>query len=270
MRVAALQLDVRRGDVEANLARVEALLREARARDVALVCLPEMWPTSFPTGDGPGEGALERTAAALERVRELSRELELVVAGSAFGPSPDPLRPTNRFHLLDHGELVARYDKVHLFSPTAEHESFTPGTHPPPVVTTTAGRVSAATCYDLRFPELARVAFRGGAELLLVPAQWPSPRAAHWRALCIGRAVEGQLVVVAANRTGTETVGRRGLELDFPGNSLVVSPHGEVLAEGRGEEGLVVAEVDLALARELRVRVPVAKDERRELYARWL
>ena len=86
----------------------------------------------------------------------------------------------------------------------------------------------------------------------------------------IGRVDDGyQCFVVAANRTGRGAIGRAQLDLAFPGNSLVVDPGGRVLAEGRGEEGLVEAELDLAVARKLREQVPVARDERPELYARW-
>lgn len=270
MRAAAFQFDVRPGDVAANLAAVEAALEQAAAGGVRLVCLPEMWPTSFPSGEGPDAALLAASDAALERLRELSGRLDLVVAGSAYGRTKEGQRPTNRLHLFAGGKLVAGYDKVHLFTPTAEPESFRAGEHPPPVVQTRVGRLSAAICYDLRFPELVRVAFRGGAEILLVPAQWPAPRIAHWRALCIARAVEGQFALVAANRTGCERAGRRGLELEFPGASLIVSPQAEVLAEGGAGAELVVAELDLAESRRMRTRVPIAKDERPDLYRRWL
>lgn len=270
MRAAAFQFDVRPLDVAANLAAVEDALSRAAANEVDLVCLPEMWPTSFPAGEGPDAALLDESERALERVRKLSGELDLFVAGSAYGPAPAGQRPTNRLHLFASGQIVARYDKVHLFTPTAEPESFRAGEHPPPIVQTRIGRLAGVVCYDLRFPDLVRVAFRGGAEVLLVPAQWPSPRIAHWRALCVGRAVEGQFAVVGANRTGLERVGRRGLELEFPGRSLLVAPSGDVLAEGGAEAELVIADLDLAEARHLRTRVPVAKDERPELYRRWL
>ncbi|MCK6446480.1 MAG: hypothetical protein L6Q99_08830 [Planctomycetes bacterium] len=84
-----------------------------------------------------------------------------------------------------------------------------------------------------------------------------------------GVAVANPSFVLACNRTGSETVGRRELVLDFPGNSLIAAPSRAVLAEGRGEDSLLVAEIDLELARELKLRVPVAKDRRADLYARW-
>jgi len=269
MRVAALQLDVRSGRVGDNLAAVEEGLRTAAADGVALVVLPEMWPTSFLAANEIEAAALDGSRRAVERVRELTRELELVVCGSGYGGPDGAGLPTNRLHILDRGETAAVYDKVHLFSPTAEHEGFRAGERAPPTVDTTAGRVAGIVCYDLRFPELTRVPFRAQAELLLVPAQWPSTRASHWRALCIGRAVENQCFVVAANRTGSDVIGRRRMRLDFPGNSIVVNPAGEVLAEGVGVPGLVVAEVDLSDARSLQRRVPVRKDQRPDLYRRW-
>lgn len=268
MRVAALQFDIRRDDVAANLAAVEAGLTEAAAAGVELICLPEMWPTSF--GAVPADAAAWRaTEGALARVAELSEQLDLAVVGSAFGQTEGAELPTNRLHVFDRGELRAAYDKVHLFSPTAERESFSAGSAPPPVIEVRGAKLTGIVCYDLRFPELLRTAFRSGADLACIPAQWPSPRSTHWRALVVGRAVEFQGFVLAVNRTGRDVVGRRELDLEFPGNSLCCDPHGVVVAEGRGTSGLVVADIELDRARRLRTRVPVAKDERRELYRRW-
>jgi predicted amidohydrolase len=266
MRVAALQLDVRRGEVDANVAAVESGVREAVREGVDLVVLPEMWPTSFVDRAATWLAASD---AAVERVRALSGELGIAVCGSAFGGAPGEARPRNRLHLFVGGRPVLAYDKVHLFSPTAEPESFSAGDAPSATVATPCGRVAGVVCYDLRFGPLLDAVAEGGPELLMVPAQWPATRATHWRALVLGRAVELQCFVVAANRTGVERVGRRSLALAFPGNSLVVDPHGNVLAEGRGAPGLVTADLDLAEARAARVRVPVRKDRRPEDYRAW-
>lgn len=269
MRVAAFQFDVRRGEVAANLGAVEQGLREAGQLGIELVVLPEMWPTSFIDVERVDEPWLAATDAALERVSRLSADLGLVVAGSAFGRAGPGVAPRNRLHVIDRGRTVLAYDKVHLFSPTAESESFSAGDEPPASVATSVGPLSGVVCYDLRFAPVTGAAMLQGAELLVVPAQWPSTRASHWRALVLGRAVEGQCFVIAANRLGQDLVGRRRLELVFPGNSLVADPHGGVLAEGRGGTELVWAEVDLETARSLRARVPVAKDRRADLYRRW-
>ena len=268
MRVAALQFDVRRGAARENLAEVERGLREAAARGVELAVLPEMWPSSFPGPKADLAALVESDASSWKRVAELSRELGLSVAGSGFGEQARAL-PRNRARLVSRGATLLEYDKVHLFSPTAETESFSGGELPPQTVEFAGARVACLVCYDLRFPELTRRTFVDGAEVLCVSAQWPLARASHWRALVLGLAVQNQSFVVACNRTGTDVIGRRELVLEFPGNSLVASPHGVVLAEGTPQDTLVVAELDLELVRDLRRRVPVARDRRPQLYARW-
>lgn len=266
MRAACFQFDVTR-DVELNVASVERGLRRARDQGADLVVVPEMWPTSFAAAEDDVEVLLSATQSALGHVTNLARELDVAVCGSAFGRTGS--LPANRWALVDGGIERAAYDKVHLFRPTAEDESFSAGAKPSPVVECRGARVGGLVCYDLRFPDVARSLFRARADVIAVSAQWPSARLSHWRALCIGRAVEAQAFVVACNRVGTAVIGRRAMTLEFPGASLVVDPDGRVLAEGGGTEELVTAEIDLELARKLRVRVPVEKDERRDLFAGW-
>ena len=275
MRIAALQFDIRRGDVGRNTKAVEDGLRRAASEGVSLVVLPEMWPTSFPGPEADLDAQTKASERAVQTLARLAGELKLVVCGSSFGAidadecGEDEAKPANRWQLFDGARCIASYDKVHLFTPMAEHESFAAGCEAPTVIDTRLGRIGGVVCYDLRFPQLTRRLFDANAQLICVSAQWPSVRATHWRALVVGFAVINQCFVVAANRTGVEAVGRRALTLEFPGNSLVVDPHGVVLAEGAGVDGLVTAEVDLAVAREMRVRVPAAKDQRRDLYAAW-
>ncbi|MBL8860118.1 MAG: hypothetical protein JNL28_16530 [Planctomycetes bacterium] len=267
MRVAAFQFDVRADDVDHNLSEVERGLRDAARQGCELVVLPEMWPTSFAGGAVPIAQSLAETERALECVAGWTRVLGLVVCGSALGRAG--ALPTNRWHAVADGRVVASYDKVHLFTPTAEEASFSAGDAPPVCVDTRAGRIGGVVCYDLRFPEVARALFHAGVAVMAVSSQWPTTRAAHLEALCAGRAVESQCFVVACNRTGRAHIGRRQLELEFPGRSRIVDPEGRVVACAGSDAGLVSAEIDLAVARTLRVRVPVAKDARPEIYARW-
>jgi omega-amidase len=266
LRVAAFQFDVTT-DPDLNRAAVDAGLVEASGRGVELVVLPELWAGGFPDGKGDAEARQVREEETVAWLAGRSAELGLCVGGTSLVRKGD--RVYNRLDLFEVGEERLAYDKVHLFTPTAEHEVCAAGERPPATVEVAGARVSGVICYDLRFPELFRVPFRDGVQVLMIPAQWPSPRDAHWRALVIARAVESQCFVVACNRTGRALIGRRGLELDFPGNSLVVSPHGEVLAEGRGETTLVQADLELDQVRSYRTRVPVHKDERPDLYRSW-
>lgn len=267
MRLACLQFDVRARDVDGNASEVEGGLRRARADGVQLVVLPEMWPTSFVEADEVDDALLARSAAAVERLAAWTSELDLAVAGSAFARGV--LRPVNRWQLVAHGACIASYDKVHLFRPTAEDACFEAGDRPPACADTRAGRVGGVVCYDLRFPEIARHLFRAGVDVVAVSSQWASARVDQLEALVAGRAVETQAFVASCNRTGHAYVGRRRLELAYPGRSTIVDPLGRVLARGGAEPELVVADVESEVLRELRTRVPVTKDDRPALYARW-
>ena len=272
MKVAALQWDVRRADVAANLGAAGAGLERAKQQGVQLVLLPEMWATSFPDADDDLAAVTNAARAATATLAEWGADLGVDWAGSRLAlealdeQEPASDRPANRLELFAQGERCFAYDKLHLFGPTAEDRVFRAGSRLPQTIVWRGMRVSGVVCYDLRFPELTRAPFHDGAELLLVPAQWPSPRASQWRALVHGLAASGQCFVLACNRTGRESVARRGLELEFPGNSLIVDPAAETLAEGRGEEGLVISEIQPRLAREWQQRVPVRRDLRPDVY----
>jgi len=269
--VAALPMDVVRGDAERNAATAIAGIERAAQSGAQLIVLPEVWASSFPAEQDDLDARYEADASARSRVDAAARELGVVVAGSTLARAADG-RPFNRFEALGQSDEAAtartRYDKTHLFTPTAEHLTFAPGESAPRVFDGprasdgAPAKLAPAICYDLRFGALLTPLARAGVEVLVVPAQWPVTRAAHWRALVLGRAVELQCCVVACNRSGRETVGRRGLELEFAGNAIVASPDGEVLAEGDGSGALVAAELDLARVARLRREVPVQRDAR--------
>ena len=264
MHCAALSFDVRRGQPLANLAEVERGLASARERGIELVLLPEMWPTSFPTPESHRDELRQGSELCRARLIELCRQWGMFVAGSMFHFAAE--LPTNRFELIGPSGPLLCYDKVHLFSPTAEPAGFTAGSAPPGVATLAQGKVSAVVCYDLRFPELLRVPWLAGAELLLVPCQWPSARAAQLRALALGTAAWMQAFVLVCNRTGTDRIGRRAMELEFGGGSLLAGPRGRVLAQGTCEPGLVHAQLDWDDLRALRREIPVQRDRRPAAY----
>jgi omega-amidase len=282
MRLGALQFDVARGEVAKNLRAVERGVEQARDLKLDAVCLPEMWPTSFAAGGGPFaderelEELLMETQAALRLVAGLSKSSGIVLVGSAAERDGRQGLPRNRLHVFAAGERVYRYDKLHLFTPTAEQLAFKAGSELPElldlgpwVVDAPAPKAMGIVCYDLRFGPLMDQVRLAAPEILWVPAQWPAARDAHWRALIQGRAAELQAFVVGANRCGEETLGAKKRPLSFAGNSLIAGPDGALLAEGQGEEGLVWAELDPGAARKLRREVPVSRDRREALYRRW-
>lgn len=252
------QMTVTAGDPAANLARAGSLVIEAARRGSQLVLLPELWSTGYDLEHW------RRYAAPLgsghfAKVAALAREHGIAVGGSLLEAQGD--RATNCFALFGpNGDLWTSYRKIHLFKLMAEDQWLAPGQE---VVTTESpwGALGLAICYDLRFPELFRRQAVAGARLILLPAEWPTRRIAHWSTLLRARAIENQCFVAACNCVG-------GSETDtFGGRSAVIDAWGETVVEAGSSETLLTATIELDLADRVRAHIPVLSDRRPELYA---
>jgi predicted amidohydrolase len=256
MRVHAIQLETSLTESpDTRRDRAVTLVGEQAGAD--LVVLPELWlPGGFAFEtfadlaeplDGPTVTALAAAA----------RRLGAWLHGGSVVERSDDGRLFNTSVLLGpDGTLRAVYRKLHLFGFTGgETTVLSPGSD---VVTADLdGTTTAlATCYDLRFPELFRAFADRGAELVLLPAAWPTPRIAHWSLLARARAVEDQSYVVAVNGCGQQGKLRLG------GRSVVVDPWGVVLAEAGDDQQVLVADLDLASVARTRADFPVLADRR--------
>lgn len=255
-RAAALQFPVAMGDVDANVSRAFALLRDAAEGGTALCVLPEMWSTGFSYDNL--RALCGTTPGILADLRRFAGDRRVVIAGSL--PERSGRSVYNTLYVIDStGEVAGEYRKTHLFSPSGENLHFRRGTDASTVLTS-VGRIGPQICYDIRFPELSRKYVSEGATLFCVPAQWPTVRKAHWDLLTVARAVENQLFVVAAN-----AVGRSG-DFQYSGGSVIASPWGERLSQGGEYEGVVTATIDPAMVDEARRRIPCAKDRNVRAY----
>ena len=255
IQAAAIQFNVKQGDVDANLAHVRVALKRAAGQGANLVVLPEMWSSGF-AYKTLNELAL-RTAGIVEELLALSRELRLVIVGSM--PEPNGDKVFNTIFLADNGTLAGVYRKIHLFSLLGEDRAFSGGDRWL-LAGTSIGRIGVIVCYDLRFPELSRRLAVEGAQVICLPAQWPKPREEHWRTLIRARAIENQLFVVACNACGP--IGK----LDFFGMSMIVDPKGSVLAEAGEGECELIAQLDMQAMADWRTQIPCFNDRRPELY----
>jgi predicted amidohydrolase len=157
------------------------------------------------------------------------------------------------------GPNVRRYRKIHLFSPTEENKVFEPGSEF--LVTEYQGtKIGFMTCYDLRFPEMARSLALMGASIIVVIAAFPLPRIHHWHTLLQARAIENQCVMVAVNRVGTDE------GITFGGSSCVIHPTGTWIDRANpSDEELIVQELRIDLS-QARSSIPVFVDRRPDLY----
>jgi len=260
MKISLIQMDVAKGDTERNYTKVSELVREAATHDGDVIVLPEMWNTGYALeriqdiSDPEGR----RTVALMS---ELSRKHKVnIIAGSiACRHGEDVFNTMMIFNR--HGDKVAEYSKIHLFRLMDEHKYLQPGSRPC-TFELEGVTFGAIICYDLRFPELSRLLALNGAEVLVVPAQWPYPRLAHWKTLLEARAIENQFFVAACNRVGVDPD-----KTEFFGYSRVIDPWGEVIGEIKDEkEGILTVEIDLSLIARVRETVPVFQDRKPSLY----
>ncbi|HEX3313821.1 MAG TPA: nitrilase-related carbon-nitrogen hydrolase, partial [Gemmataceae bacterium] len=237
MRIGLAQIFCRPGDVAFNTRTIASQIREAAARGCDVVALPEMsdtgyhMPTIVRTASTWDGGVFREVAAVAAETRitvviGLSERVDDDVYNTVAVLGPD-------------GELIAKYRKTHLITaePVCEQNTIRPGDAL--VLCDIAGfRAGFLTCYDIRFPELARKLALGGAEILFIPAAFPVARIMHWNALAVGRAIENQVYVAAVNRVGTDE------RLTFGGSSRLLDPFGTLLASAsEADETMLVGEV---------------------------
>ncbi|CAI9401942.1 carbon-nitrogen hydrolase family protein [Nocardioides sp. T2.26MG-1] len=211
-----------------------------------LVVFPEAFARDFgEAGSDVGAYAESLDGPFATEVGRVAAERGTTMVAGMFEAGEDPGRPFNT--LVLRGAAEASYRKVHLYDSFGYRESdrLAPGPTGPAVVVEVGGfRVGLMTCYDLRFPEMARALVDGGAELLVVPSAWVAgPRKVdHWRTLVRARAIENTVFVAAAGQPGPR----------YTGHSMIVDPLGDVLVEAGEGPSVVTATLrlaDLAAAR---------------------
>lgn len=250
-----------------NLAEIEKRVAEARRAGAVYVLTPEMSVVFAKDRAG-----LQATAEpwegnrAMARLAGIARDNGVFLHIGSLAIALEDGRFANRSVLFDpQGEIVSRYDKIHLFDAEID------GANAYRESATYAGGDTAVTadiepfvlgisiCYDLRFPALYRTLAEAGAQVIAVPSAFTVPTGeAHWHVLLRARAIETGCFVLAAAQGGRHENGRATY-----GHSLIVSPWGKVIAEAdAAEPGLVVAALDLDAVAEARQRVPALANAR--------
>lgn len=159
----------------------------------------------------------------------------------------------NRFLLVEPGGQVHAYDKRHLFRMAGEHLHYQAGNRRE-IFEWRGWRILPQICYDLRFPVWAR--YQQDYDLALYVANWPAPRSSHWQTLLAARAIENQVYVAGCNRVGDDPNG-----LSYSGDSLIISPQGEILANAEpGAATRLDAELSLETLQSYRSAFPAWRD----------
>ncbi len=266
---AALQL-TSTPDPEANLAAAEEQIELAVRRGAELVGLPENFAFM-----GDDQRRIELAPELAERCSRflvtMARRYQVTLLGGGFPVPAGENLTFNRAELVGvEGQLLARYDKIHLFDvdlpdgvPYRESATVKPGSEPPPVVEVPGlCRVGLSICYDVRFPEVYRHLASSGADLLMVPAAFTAYTGKdHWQVLLQSRAIENTAYVIAPAQTGLH-YGRR----QTYGHAMVIDPWGIVLADAGQAPGLAMAPIDIDHGQRVRAQMPSLRHRRPGLF----
>ena len=262
--VAAVQM-VSSDDVQANIESAIQGVRQAAQRGAQLVVLPEYFCLLSPRDDAKKEIAEVYGKGPIQAsLSQLARETKLWLVGGTLPIKSEQVSHADRIFnaqlvFSPDGEIVARYDKIHLFNFNQGAESYNesrsvlPGREPR-AIDLPFGRIGLSTCYDLRFPELYRAL--GEVDLIVVPAAFTETTGrAHWEPLLRARAIENQAYVLAAAQGGEHPGARRTW-----GHSMLIDPWGEIMAEMTVGAGVIVGEVCRERIRSVRQALPALRN----------
>ena len=255
-------------DPEANAHMLVDAVERAAGEGAAMLFTPEM--SGLLDRDrkrAAGTISIEQETPALAMIRDAASRAGIWVSLGSLAVATDEGRWANRaFVIGPHGEIVARYDKIHMFDVDLasgeswrESNAYKPGDEVVTVADTPVGKLGLSICYDIRFPALFEALGRERCDCIAIPAAFTVPTgSAHWHVLQRARAIEASAFVVAAAQVGEHEDGRQTY-----GHSLVVDPWGEVLLDIGGEQaGLEFADIDLTRIAAVREQVPSLANRR--------
>lgn len=250
-----------------NLNKAGELIREAASYGARFISTPEnTCHIRTPAKEKLKSVPWQKDHEGVPFFAALAKELNIVLHIGSMAVRASENKLYNRGFLFGRdGALMATYDKIHLFDvqlPTGEthreSEIVQAGEHAV-VVEAPFAKIGMSICYDLRFAHLYRDLAKHGAEILLIPAAFTVPTGkAHWSVLNRARAIETGSFVISAAQVGEHEGGRKTY-----GHSMIISPWGEVLAEGDGEhDGLIMADLDLTKVKSARAAIPALLHDR--------
>jgi predicted amidohydrolase len=253
-------------DKTANLKQALRLIDEAKSQSAEIIAFPE-----FLMAFSPGsQSAAELTAVAesvdgpfIGALCDHAKAAKLGVLAAIYESSPVAHRVYDTAVWIDAaGDIVSVYRKLHLYDAFGfkESDKFHPGNDIAPLVSFGDAHCGTMICYDLRFPELARLLTLAGTNILFAPSGWVQGdlKVEHWQTMIKARALENGCFVIAPNQVGNI----------YTGHSMAVDPLGRTLVDLQEKAELAVIEIDLALVNEVRNKLPLLQNRRTDVYAK--
>ncbi|MEE1129021.1 MAG: carbon-nitrogen hydrolase family protein [Methanobrevibacter sp.] len=267
IKIALCQMNVIDGK-EKNLKKAELMINKAVDKNSDFIVLPEMFNCPYSNDKFIEYCENEKTSKTLFKISELSSKNNVyILAGSI--PEKEKGKLYNTSYLFDrNGEIIAKHRKMHLFDIDVkgkisfrESDVLTAGNNIT-VVDTEFGKIGIGICYDIRFPELARLMTLKGASILFYPGAFNMTTGpAHWELLFRSRALDNQVYCI-----GVAPALNMNASYHSFGHSIITNPWGEIIAEASEKEELIISEINLNEIKKIREELPLLKNKREDLY----
>lgn len=258
LTISLAQMQVVPGDISRNTNQMQKMVAEAARRKSSLLVFPELFITGYTLTEAR-ERADELSKGVFAEISNLATKGNVAITGSVLEKRGLEVANSMPF-FAPNGRMLGVYRKMHLFGLFDEDQYLAPG-QSPLVLDLPWGTTGLAICYDLRFPEIfRRYAIRENAKMVIIAAEWPLARLAHWRALLIARAIENQCFIVACNAAGEagDTV--------MAGHSMIIDPWGQIVVEAGETPQIITADIELDEITVARGKITALDDIRKDIY----
>ncbi|MBQ6098880.1 MAG: carbon-nitrogen hydrolase family protein [Methanobrevibacter sp.] len=267
IKLALCQMNVV-DDKDENLKKASSMISKSVNGNADLIVLPEMFNCPYSNDKFIEYQEDETDSKTLNLISQLADKNNVyILAGSI--PEKENEKLFNTSYLFNrNGEIIAKHRKMHLFDIDVkdkitfkESDVLTAGDDFT-IAQTEFGKIGIGICYDIRFPELARVMVENGALILFYPGAFNMTTGpAHWELLFRSRALDNQVFCV-----GVAPALNKNASYHSYGHSIIANPWGEIIAEADLKEELTISEIDLSEIKKIREELPLLKNKRKDLY----
>ena len=270
VKVALVQMHVEEDKLR-NIVNAGEFIKKAAEQNIDMAVLPEMFNCPYKTSNFPLY-AEEEGGECYGMLSDLANTYGIYLIAGTVPEKDERGRIFNTCYVFDRkGNKIAKHRKMHLFDIAVEggqyfkeSETLTPG-NAVTVFETEFGKMGVAICYDFRFPELSRLMVDEGAKVLIVPAAFNMTTGpAHWEVMFRSRAIDNQVYTIG-------TAPARDVNFCYIsyGNSIIVSPWGEVVARMDEKEGVLMETLNLDYVEKVRRELPLLAHRRKDIYKCW-
>lgn len=267
MKIAVVQMYVV-SEKEKNIDTAKRYIQSATEQGADMVVLPEMFCCPYLAANFPIYAEQER-GKVWKQLSEIAKKYEIYLAAGSVPEKTRENKVYNTSYVFDpKGKQIAKHRKMHLFDIDVEggqsfreSDTLTAGSNVT-VFDTDFGKFGLCICYDIRFPELSRLMALKGAQAILVPGAFNMTTGpAHWEILFRTRALDNQVYMIGASPARDE----KGCYISY-GNSIAVSPWGDIINQLEEKEGMFLCDLDFERLQKIRLELPLLKHRRTDIY----